>query len=213
MWTLMKWEMKGALLLSGAPLILVAIVVVSIVSAATLGREPAPRGLPGYLVAGFGVVLFALPFCAAYAGVGQMFNDRRHGVSRFLSTLATSRGRIAVARVLAGVAYHVVVFGPLVVTYAAILERLEYPVSGVGRLVVPAFVVAVLLSFCCYAVGLWLGGRGGVVVPWFGTGLLAAALIALVVIKGLSAEAGLLLVLVTVAALAGAWVRFRDGAL
>ena len=213
MFTLIKREVKGVLFFSLAPLIFVAIVVISIVSTATVGREPAPRGLPEYLVTGFAVPLFFLPLLSACAGLGQMLNDRRHGVSRFLSTLATSRARIAVARVLAGVVYHVVVFEPLIITYAAILGRLEYPVSGVGRLAVPAFAVAVLLSFSCYAVGLWLGGRSGVVVPWFGTGLIAAALILLVVIKGLSAEAGLLLVLITAAALAGAWVRFRDGAL
>jgi len=143
-------------------------------------------------------------------GAAQMYTDRANRVSSLLATLAATRGRILVARVLAGVLIILASLAPLLITAVAIASLEDMPLAFYRGTIAEVFATAVLASFACYCVGLLLGWTTIKAFPVLGLLFLMALVVLLVVIKGFVPTAIVLLLLFSIACLVHVWYRFTS---
>jgi len=143
-------------------------------------------------------------------GATQMYTDRVNRISSLLATLAATRGRILVARVLAGVLIILATLVPLLITAVAIASLEDMPLAFYRGTIAEVFATVVLTSFACYCIGLLCGWTAIKAFPGLGMLLLTALVVLLVVIKGFVLPAIVLLLLFSVACLAHVWYRFTS---
>jgi hypothetical protein len=150
------------------------------------------------------VILFAT------LGAAQMYTDRANRISSVLATLAATRSRILVARVLAGAMVILATLVPLLITAIAIAHLEDAPLALYWGTIAEVFATVVLTSFACYCVGLLLGWTTIKAFPALGMLFLMALVVLFVVIKGFVLLAIVLLLLFSVACLAHVWYRFTS---
>ncbi len=159
-------------------------------------------------------ILMTLPlllFCVL--GSVQMYGDRINKISGFLSTLAVTRNRILVAKLVVGVLTVLATVVPLVVT-VVILLRLSVPGAVFyRRMAAEVSVTVALIGFACYCVGLLIGWTTNRVWLLVGGLLLLTAVVSLVCIKGFGFEAMVILLLLIAAALVCVWHKFASASL
>ena len=143
-------------------------------------------------------------------GAAQMYTDRANRVSSLLASLATTRGRILAARVLAGALIILASLVPPLVTAVAIMSIEDAPLAFYRGAIAEVFATAVLASFACYCVGLLLGWTTIKAFPILGLLFLMALVVLLVVIKGFVPTAIVLLLLFSIACLVHVWYRFTS---
>ena len=152
-----------------------------------------------------------LGFCAM--GVSQMRTDRTKKISSFLLTLPVTRRRILIARIITGILVILVVFVPVIVMNAILLQRFGHLTPPDNELFFDIFIVAFLISFACYCIGLHDGWNSGKVVPILGSLLLTLIFIPLVIIKGINPQALVILSLFIAALLIRTWQKFMTTSL
>jgi ABC-type transport system involved in multi-copper enzyme maturation permease subunit len=146
-------------------------------------------------------------------GVGQMYTDRTKKISSFLLTLPVTRRRILIARVIAGILAILLVLVPVTVTVLVLLQRFGPPIPFYNNLVFRIFIAAFLVSFACYCIGLHGGWNSGKVAPTLGSLFLALIFIPLVIIKGISPQVFVILLLFIAALLIRTWQKFMTTSL
>jgi ABC-type transport system involved in multi-copper enzyme maturation permease subunit len=152
-----------------------------------------------------------LIFCGM--GAAQMYWDRTKKISALLATLAVSRGRIFIARVIAGFLLVIIGLFPLAaVTVTAVLTRTA-DVSHSVRLLYPDVSIPVfVLGFACYCIGLQAGWTSNRITPTLGAIVMSIILITVILIKGFGWEIYVILAVFITACLVRAWYKFSRAA-
>jgi hypothetical protein len=204
MFTLIKREILdhivyfiGAAVLA-AILIVISIPIISRYDSFQSRGNPDPQAF----TMGVGVPIIAIVVIGICGlGVSQMYLDRSRKISAFLSTLAVSRGRILLAKIITGILVILTFLLPLTVA-AVVLMRLYTPLVLIySGMVFEIFVAVFLMAFACYCIGLQTGWTSGKVAPTLGGIVLACIFIPLILIKGFGLQIVVILVLFIIASL------------
>ncbi|MBN1437368.1 MAG: hypothetical protein JW936_09850 [Sedimentisphaerales bacterium] len=155
-----------------------------------------------------------LPLVSAGIGAAQMRGDRNKQISTFLCTLATSRGRILIARVMVGALVHLLVLVPVLLMYV-IFVCWKHPSIELSDCVgvLGVFAVVVVMNFAAYSVGLMMGWSKSRWFPILGTLVLAIVFVWVLVVKGFGVETVLISLVVACAALVRTWGKYSTDAL
>lgn len=150
-------------------------------------------------------------------GVSQMYLDRTRKVSAFLSTLAVSRNRILLAKIITGILVILTLLLPVAVTAMVLLRIYAPPVliysGNFSGMVFEIFFALFLMAFACYCIGLQTGWTSGKVAPTLGGIILVFIFLPLIFIKGFDVQIVLILVLFIIASLIRIWHSFMTTSL
>ena len=158
-------------------------------------------GVPAVTIVIFGI-------CAM--GATQMYLDKTRKISALLSTLAVSRNRILLARIIAGILAILTLLVPLTIA-AVILMRFFttlIPIPMFPGMVFEISVVVFLMAFACYCIGLQTGWNSNPVTPSLGALFLTCIFVPLFFVKGFGVHIVVILVLFIVASLLRTWHTF-----
>jgi len=148
-------------------------------------------------------------------GATQMYLDKTRKISALLSTLATSRNRILLARIIAGILAILTLLVPLTIA-AVILMRfftILIPIPMFPGMVFEISVVVFLMAFACYCIGLQTGWNSNPVTPSLGALFLTCIFVPLILIKGFGVHIVVILVLFIIASLLRTWHTFMKTSL
>jgi hypothetical protein len=155
---------------------------------------------------GIGVPIIAIVVIGICGlGVTQMYLDRNRKISAFLSTLAVSRGRILLAKIITGILVILTLLLPVAVAAEVLFRLFVPPVLIYPGIVFEVFITVFLMAFACYCIGLQTGWTSGRVAPTLGGIVLALIFIPLILIKGI----GLQIVVILVLFIAASLIRVR----
>ncbi len=161
-------------------------------------------GVPAFTIVIFGV-------CAM--GATQMYLDKTRKISALLSTLAVSRSRILLARIITGILVILTLLVPLTVTAAVLSRLLTPPVPMFPGMVFEISVTVFLMAFACYCIGLQTGWNSNPLTPSLGALGLTCIFVPLILIKGFGLYIVVILVLFIVASLLRTWHTFMTTSL
>ncbi len=163
---------------------------------------------------GFGVpavTIAIIAFCAM--GATQMYLDKTRKISALLSTLAVSRSRILLARIITGILAILTLLVPLTIAAGILLRLFSPPIPMYPGMVFEISVVVFLMSFACYCIGLQTGWNSNPVTPSLGALFLTCIFVPLILIKGFGFHIVVILVLFIVASLIRTWHTFMTTSL
>ena len=140
-----------------------------------------------------------LGFCAM--GATQMYLDKTRKISAFLSTLAVSRSRILLARIITGILAILTLLVPLAVTAVVLSHLSNPPIPMYPGMVFETFTAAFLMAFACYCLGLLTGWNSSKITPTLGGIVLTCILVPLIFVKGFGVHIVVILVLFIIASL------------
>ena len=169
---------------------------------------------PPYLISVYPVfvIISMLGFCSM--GVTQMYTDRTRKISSFLSTLAATRRRILIAKIVAGTLAILTLLVPLAVTAVVLLRVFARPLQiYYSGLVFEMSAVIFLMTFACYCLGLQNGWSSSKMTPTLGSLVLVCILVPMIIIKGFSLHTVVILLLVIAASLVRTWYKFMSTSL
>ena len=172
-----------------------------------------PRN-PEVFSIGFGVpavTLVIIGICAM--GAAQMYLDNTRKISALLSTLAVSRSRILLARIITGILAILTLLVPLTITTVILLRLYAPPVPMYPGMVFEIFVAVFLMAFACYCIGLQTGWTSGKIIPTLGGIALTCIFVPLIIVKGFGLHIIVILVLFIVASLLRTWHTFMTTSL
>jgi len=176
-------------------------------------RDYNPGDLDVFSV-GIGIPTFAIIVISICGlGVSQMYLDRSRKISTFLSTLAVSRNRILLAKIITGILVILTLLVPLTVTSVVLLRLYVPPVLICPGIVFEIFFAVFLMAFACYCIGLQTGWTSGKVTPTLGGIALACIFVPLILIKGFGLQIVVILVLFIIASLIRIWHTFMTTSL
>jgi len=206
MFTLIKREIRdhivyfiGAAVLSAIFIIISISVINQVASSQRSGYRGVDSGMFSVGVGVPTVAIVIIGFCGL--GTSQMYLDRTRKISAFLSTLAVSRSRILLAKIITGILVILTLLLPLTITAATLLRLYVPPVLIYPGMVFEIFVAVFLMAFACYCIGLQTGWTSGKVAPTLGGIALACIFIPLILIKGFGLQIVVILVLFIIASL------------
>jgi len=171
-------------------------------------KEP-PVFAIGLGVPAFTIVIFGI--CAM--GATQMYLDKTRKISALLSTLAVSRSRILLARIITGILVILTLLVPLTITAVTLLRLYVPPVLIYPGMVFEIFVAVFLMAFACYCIGLQTGWTSGKIIPTLGGIALTCIFVPLLFIKGFGVHIVVILVLFIIASLIRTWHTFMTTSL
>jgi hypothetical protein len=157
------------------------------------------------------IAIVIIGFCGM--GASQMYLDRTRKISAFLSTLAVSRGRILLAKIITGALAILTLLLPLAVTVVILLPLYVRPVLIYPGMVFVIFVEVFLLAFACYCIGLQTSWNSSKVTPTLGAIALTCIFVPLILIKGFGLQIFVILVLFIIASLIRIWHSFMTTSL
>ena len=172
-----------------------------------------PRN-PEVFSIGFGVpavTLVIIGICAM--GAAQMYLDKTRKISALLSTLAVSRSRILLARIITGILAILTLLVPLTIAAVTLLRLYVPPVLIYPGMVFEISLTVFLMVFACYCLGLQTGWNSGKIVPTLGGIALTCILVPLILVKGFGLHIVVILVLFIVASLLRTWHTFMTTSL
>jgi hypothetical protein len=167
-----------------------------------------PVGIPEVIYFAFYTYIPFAGIVAAAFGASQMYTDKSKKISSFLITLATTRGQILTAKVTTGLLWILTALLPIAATVAALLKIFPALVPVDSEPILWLFCITFLLYTGCYVTGLLLGWTANKVIPSFGCLIVTAVLISVVIIKGYSISALIILLLFTLAAMTRTTQKF-----
>ena len=145
------------------------------------------------------VAIVIIGFCGL--GAAQMYLDRTRKISAFLSTLAVSRDRILLAKIITGILVILTLLLPLAITVATLLRLYVPPFLIYPGMVFEIFTATFLMAFACYCIGLQTGWTSGKIAPTLGGIALTCIFVPLIFIKGFGLQMVVILVLFIIASL------------
>ena len=207
MFTLIKREIQDHLTyFIGAAVFSAVLIAISI----SLIHRYDPKEPPVFSI-GLGIpaaTIAILAFCAM--GATQMYIDRARKISALLSTLAVSRRRILLARIITGVLAILTLLVPLTITAAILLRTLTPPIPLFPGMVLETSIVIFLMAFACYCIGLQTGWNSSPIIPSLGGLALTLILVPLILVKGFGLHIVVILSLFIVASLVRTWHTFMS---
>ena len=218
MFTLIKREIRdhvvyfiGAAVLSAILIVITFSMISQYDSSQSRSNDSVDSGLfsVGVTMPTFAVIVIGI--CGL--GVSQMYLDRTKKISAFLSTLAVSRGRILLAKIITGILVILTFFVPVAVTAEVLLRLYVPPVLIYPGIVFEIFIAVFLTAFACYCIGLQTGWTSSKIMPTLGGVALAFVLVPLILVKGFGLHIVVILVLFIIASLVRTWHRFMSTSL
>ena len=218
MFTLIKREIRdhivyfiGAAVLSAILIVITLSMISQYESSQSRSYDSVDSGLfsVGVTMPTFAVIVVGI--CGL--GVSQMYLDRTRKISAFLSTLAVSRSRILLAKVITGILVILTLLLPLAVTAEVLLRLYIPPVLIYPGIVFEIFIAVFLTAFACYCIGLQTGWTSGKVTPTLGGIVLACIFVPLILIKGFGLHIVVILLLFIIASLIRIWHSFMTTSL
>ncbi len=166
-------------------------------------------GVPAVTIVIFGI-------CAM--GATQMYLDKTRKISALLSTLAVSRSRILLARIIAGILAILTLLVPLTIAAVILLRlftlgTLHIPFPMYPGMVFEISITVFLMAFACYCIGLQTGWNSNPVTPSLGALFLTCIFVPLILIKGFGLYIVVILVLFIIASLLRTWHTFMTTSL
>jgi len=155
------------------------------------------------------IVIFGI--CAM--GATQMYLDRTRKISALLSTLAVSRNRILLARIITGILVILILFVPLTITAGILVRLFTPPIPMVTGMVFEISVTVFLMAVAIYCIGLQTGWNSNPLTPSLGALFLTCIFIPLILIKGFGLHIVVILVLFIAASLIRTWHTFMKTSL
>ncbi len=163
---------------------------------------------------GIGVPVVAIVIIGICAmGATQMYLDRTRKISALLSTLAVSRSRILLARIITGILAILTLLVPLTIAAVILLRLYAPPVPMYPGMVFEIFIAVFLMAFACYCIGLQTGWNSGKIIPTLGGIALTCIFVPLLFIKGFGLHIVVILVLFIIASLLRTWHTFMTTSL
>jgi len=163
---------------------------------------------------GIGVPVVAIVIIGICAmGATQMYLDRTRKISALLSTLAVSRSRILLARIVTGILAILTLLVPLTIAAVILLRLYAPPVLMYPGMVFEIFIAVFLMAFACYCIGLQTGWNSGKIIPTLGGIALTCIFVPLILIKGFGLHIIVILVLFIIASLIRTWHTFMTTSL
>jgi hypothetical protein len=206
MFTLIKREIRDHIAyFIGAAVLSAFFIIVSffVINQLESSRRSGYRGVDtGMFTVGVGVptvAIIIIGFCGL--GTSQMYLDRTRKISAFLSTLAISRDRILLAKIITGILVILTLLVPLTITVMTLFRLYAPPVLFNPGMVFEIFITAFLMTFACYCIGLQTGWNSGKVAPTLGGIGLTCIFVPLIFIKGFGLQMVVILVLFIIASL------------
>ena len=211
MLTLIKREFQSSVLYLPIPAILAVFSVGPVVyEVAFVAAKYPPIGVPRIMYTTLRAPMILLPLLFAILGATQMYLDRNRKISAFLATLATTRVRILLARIIVGLAFIVISLAPMVIA-DIILLRIYPRLAPVDlSLLIRMFLVILFVTIAAYTIGLLVGFRPVRFFPILPALLFCAPLLFLIVIKGYAVTTMILLLIIAAAALTRTWQNFTE---
>ncbi len=157
------------------------------------------------------VTLVIIGICAM--GATQMYLDKTRKISALLSTLAVSRSRILLARIITGILAILTLLVPLTITAVTLLRLYVPPVLIYPGMVFEISLTVFLMVFACYCLGLQTGWTSGKIIPTLGGIALTCILVPLILVKGFGLHIVVILVLFIIASLLRTWHTFMTTSL
>ena len=151
------------------------------------------------------IVLFIV-FCMM--GSSQMYSDRAGKISSLLSTLAVTRSRIFLARIITGILAILMSLLLMLVAMLVVLNYFSLPVHLFHRSIAEVFATLFLTGLGCYCIGLQPGWTANKLMFFVNFAFLTPLFITFVVIKGFDLEAIAILVFFDCLCLLRAYYRF-----
>jgi len=206
MFTLIKREIRDHIVYFIVAAVLSAIFIfisIFVISQYESSRRSNYGGVDtGMFTVGVGVPTVAIViigFCGL--GTSQMYLDRTRKISAFLSTLAVSRDRILLARIITGILVILTLLVPLTIAAMTLFRLYAPPVLFNPGMVFEIFTAAFLMAFACYCIGLQTGWNSGKVAPTLGGIGLTCIFVPLIFVKGFGLHIVVILVLFIIASL------------
>jgi len=163
---------------------------------------------------GIGVPVVAIVIIGICAmGATQMYLDRTRKISALLSTLAVSRSRILLARIVTGILAILTLLVPLTIAAVILLRLYAPPVLMYPGMVFEIFIAVFLMAFACYCIGLQTGWNSGKIIPTLGGIALTCIFVPLIIVKGFGLHIVVILVLFIIASLIRTWHTFMTTSL
>ncbi len=163
---------------------------------------------------GFGVpavTLVIIGICAM--GATQMYLDKTRKISAFLSTLAVSRSRILLARIITGILAILTLLVPLTIATVILSRLYAPPVLMYPGMVFEISLTVFLMVFACYCLGLQTGWNSGKIIPTLGGIALTCIFVPLIIVKGFGLHIVVILLLFIIASLLRTWHTFMSTSL
>jgi len=167
-----------------------------------------PIGIPMPMYSIFAPLLPVAALLITLFGARQMYSDKTKKTSAFLSTLTTTRQRIFIARIIAGLLWVLIVLVPIAVADIVLLKLYPRLVPVDIGLLVRLFSISLFVCLACYALGLQLGFQNNRILSALGLILIWPVLVSTVIIKGLGLETVVILLLFIAASLVRTWQKF-----
>ncbi len=208
MLTLIKRELIDNIAVLLLAAIVPASIIIIVVKEVLTGLARPPIGIPVIMLRVLWPYLLCGAVVATAGGAAQMHDDNQRKVSTFLSVLATTRGRILIARTVVGVVLILIMFVPLVLADVILLRVFARLAPLDTDFLVRSFATILAAFVCCYAIGLQSGWRASKIMALLFSIVLSATLILVVAIKGFGAESIIILALFTIASLIWTWQKF-----
>lgn len=182
-------------------------------NAITAWRHDQFVGVPSIIYKTFAIFpLVFLPLITAL-GARQMYLDKERKISSFLVTLATTRQRILLAKIITGIVWLLLVILPVAATDVIVLKIFPTIALPDAGFLVDMFVAIFLCGLTCYCFGLQIGWRSGKILPALSVLVVMPILVSLIVIKGFSVQTVIFFVLLMVASITRTWQKFMSSSL
>lgn len=213
MLSLIKREIEDNLVLFFIAIIIAIVTVTIVVSDIVFSDTSQPLVPVGIPPIYFRVCLWLLPFlplASAALGATQMYADRSRKISVFLSTLATTRRQILIAKITAGLIWIFILILPLVFTEIVLLKIYPRIIPVDAGFLIRTFVILFLTCLACYILGLKMGWNQNKFFPVLGSIFLSPVLMSVIVIKGFGIQTIAMLLLFTGAIIVRTWQKFMS---
>ena len=205
MYALIKREIQDHIAyFVGAAIFSVVFIIISVSLTHSKGTED-----PSIFAIGLGTpvaTVVILGFCAM--GATQMYLDKTRKISAFLSTLAVSRSRILLARIITGILAILTLLVPPAVTALVLSHLSNPPIPMYPGMILETFTISFLMAFACYCLGLLTGWNSSKITPTLGGIVLTCILVPLIFVKGFGVHIVVILVLFIIASLLRTWHTF-----
>ncbi|HEG44161.1 MAG TPA: hypothetical protein ENH94_08955 [Phycisphaerales bacterium] len=170
-------------------------------------------GVPSIVYRVFAIFPFVLLPLITALGARQMYLDKERRISSFLVTLATTRQRILLAKIITGIMWLLLAILPVAATDVILLKITPMiALPDIGFLI-DMFVTIFLCGLTCYCFGLQIGWRSGKILPALGVLVVMPILVSLIVIKGFSVQTVIFFVLLAFASIIRTWQKFMSSSL
>ncbi|MFC1675735.1 hypothetical protein ACFL3G_01570 [Planctomycetota bacterium] len=213
MFTLIKREIKDNMPLFTIAFIVSAIAVITLASQAAYSVSHRLFVLNRTIINIFTFLMSWLAIPCVILGSTQMSGDRDKKVSSFLSTLATTRRQIMLARIISGLLWIIILLLPFAVTFAIVRYIWPQVISMEVRFFITLLCITGLIHLVCYCIGLRMSWQQNKVLRIVYTIVPIPIVLSIFIIRGLNIEIAIILLLFASAMMVQTWQKFMSTSL